>query len=108
MTQSKESPSRFLGRSPASRRRSGSPYTSIAVRAHVEPTGWAPRRHRRRPTPGVALLIRSVPRNTPGEPSAFTLFALVAPTLGEMVSKDGFALPDPEPVVLGAAYPWDA
>jgi hypothetical protein len=49
-----------------------------------------------------------VPRDVPGEPSAFNLFALVAPTLGEMVSKGGFALPDPEPVVLGAAYPWDA
>jgi len=108
MTQSKASPPRSLGRSPGSRRRSSSPYTSIAVRAHVEPPGWAPHRHRRRPTPGVALLIRSVPRDTPGEPSAFTLFALVAPTLGEMVSKDGFALPDPEPVVVGAAYPWDA
>ncbi len=108
MTQSETSPPRPLGRSPASRRRSDSPYTSIAVRAHVEPPGWSPRRHRRRPTPGVALVVRSVPRDTPGEPSEFTLFALVAPTLGEMVSKDGFALPDPEPLVVGAAYPWDA
>lgn len=98
-----------IARSPASRR-SGppSPYTSIAVRAHVEPKGWLPRRHQRRPTPAAALIVHSVPRDEPGEPSAYTLFALVGPSFGHAVSPRGFALPEPEPILLGASYPWDA
>jgi len=98
-----------IGRSPSSRRSSPpSPYTPIAVRAYVEPAGWLPRRHQPRSTPPAALIVHSVPRDVPGEPAAYTLFALVAPPLGAMTSRNGFAVPDPEPILLGASYPWDA
>lgn len=100
----------MIGRSPRSRRDAvaPTPYTSIAIRTHVEPPDWSPGRHRVRPTPGAGIVVHSVPRDVPGEPSAFTFYAIVAPTLGEITASKGFLLPGAEPVIVGVASPWDA